>query len=147
MGHTKRTLQPAEEEEILQAVRDAERLTSGEIRVHIESRCKTADPVGRAVEVFYQLQMEQTLLSNGVLVYVALVDHKLAIVGDKGINEVVPPGFWNAATETMISHFRDDRIGTGISAAVRMAGEQLQAFFPRQQDDINELPDGISHGE
>lgn len=138
-----KTLSEAEEAEILRAIEAAEKETSGEIRVHVESRCPGA-PIERAVELFEKLGMHQTELRNGVLIYVAFEDHKLSIIGDRGINEKVPEGFWDEALEAMRSHFKQQQFASGIAQAVKMAGQQLRSYFPWKHNDSNELPNSIS---
>ena len=137
---------PTQEEQILQAIKTAEERTSGEIRVHIESRCKK-EPMDRAVELFYSLGMETTKQRNGVLIYIATSDHKLAIIGDSGINEVVPAGFWNNALDFMRASFKKDLFLTGICGAIELVGEQLLSYFPYEANDSNELSNDISIGE
>lgn len=135
-----------EEAKILAAIKEAERDTSGEIRVHVDKRCKN-DPFDEAVKVFNKLGMYKTELRNGVLVFIAIEDHKFAIVGDSGINEKVPKGFWNETKELMLGHFKEGRIADGIVEGVLDAGAQLKQFFPYKKDDINELKDDISYGK
>jgi uncharacterized membrane protein len=135
-----------EEEAILAAIKRAEEQTSGEIRVHIESRCEK-EPMERAVELFYSLGMETTKQRNGVLIYVAVVDHKLAIIGDSGINEVVPAGFWDNALHAMLTSFKQKQYAKGICDAIDLAGAQLLAYFPFHAHDSNELSNDISIGE
>lgn len=130
---------------IVDAIREAERNTSGEIRVHIERRAK--QPVlDRATQVFADLKMHRTALRNGVLLYLALDDHKLAILGDAGINARVPAGFWDGTTARLVQRFRAGEACEGICEAIRSVGQQLKSYFPHQADDINELPDDISFG-
>ncbi len=128
---------------IIAAIEDAEKSSSGEIRVHIEEHCK-ADPLDRAAYFFAKLDMHKTQLRNGVLFYVAYKDHKLAVIGDSGINSCVPPTFWEEIKNTMITQFSHGKIVEGISDGVRMAGTQLKEFFPLQSNDINELSNEIS---
>jgi len=135
-----------DKEVIQEAVANAEHKTSGEIRVHIDKICE-GDPVKRAVEVFEELKMHETALRNGVLIYVALSNHKLAIIGDKGINELVPSNFWDSTRDTLIHHFKSENFVTGLEAAVNEAGKQLSAFFPLQEGDANELSNEISTNE
>lgn len=142
----KRRLSKEEEKLIVDAIQEAELLTSGEIRVHIEARCNKA-PLDRAAEVFVKLGMEKTRDRNGVLIYIALNDRKLAIAGDTGINQVVPENFWNDTKSIMIEHFREDRIADGVKKAVLLAGEQLSKYFPLKSDDTNELSNEISRGD
>ena len=136
----------ADEKRILNAIAEAERNTSGEIRVHLEKRCKK-DPVAEAIEVFDRLKMHNTALRNGVLILVALEDHKFAIIGDKGINEVVPENFWEQTKGLMLGHFKEGRIVDGIIEGILDAGVQLKAHFPFHQEDANELKNDISYGE
>jgi uncharacterized membrane protein len=141
----KQFLTKEEESLIVAAIGTAEKETSGEIRVHIESVCK-ADAVDRAVEVFYSLKMEQTLQKNGVLIYVAVKDRKLAIIGDSGINAVVPDGFWDSTRDFLVDHFKTGKIAIGLAGAIELAGQQLKKYFPYQADDENELSNEISLG-
>ena len=141
----KKFLSQEEEDKILKAIEWAEKETSGEIRIHIESKCKL-DAVDRAVEVFYALKMEQTLEKNGVLIYVACKDRKLAILGDSGINAVVPDGFWDSARDFLVSHFKENKMADGLVGAIELAGKQLKEYFPFRSDDRNELSNDISIG-
>lgn len=129
---------------VVDAVRLAEKGTSGEIRVHIDGEC-TGDPVKRAEEVFVKLGMHKTQLRNGVLIYMACNSKVFAIIGDKGINDVVPENFWEDVAKTMSAHFRAGDFTGGLSQAALMAGEKLKYFFPHMEDDVNELPDEISY--
>ena len=132
-----------QKEAMVAAIQKAEKDTSGEIRVHIENRSKI-EVLDRAADVFAELKMHKTALRNGVLIYVALLDHKLAILGDAGINSKVPAGFWDSIKTNMVEKFKQGAITEGICEAVITAGEQLKAYFPYQEDDVNELPDDIS---
>lgn len=125
------------------AIKQAEKDTSGEIRVHIENHSKI-DVLDRAADVFARLNMHKTAQRNGVLIYVALLDHKSAILGDAGINAKVPSDFWDSIMKNMIGKFKEGKITEGICETVITAGEQLKAYFPYQADDVNELPDEIS---
>lgn len=131
---------------IVRAIKEAELNTSGEIRVHIESKCKD-DAVSRAIYVFNYLKMYETAQRNGVLVYVAHASKKLAIIGDVGINNKVPADFWNKIKDDMISAFSRGCYVEGICEAVKAAGISLKEYFPYQDDDINEQPDEISFGD
>ncbi|MHA7130564.1 TPM domain-containing protein [Algoriphagus namhaensis] len=132
---------------IIAAIQQAELKTSGEIQVHIENRCK-GDLMDRAAEVFETLKMYQTAERNGVLFYLAVADHKFAILGDGGINRVVPKNFWEQIKDQMQLKFKEGKFTEGLSLGIKMAGEQLQSHFPYDSDtDINELPDEISFGD
>lgn len=127
------------------AVQNAEKLTSGEIRVHMEKSCKV-HVLDRASEVFAELGMHKTKLRNGVLFYLAWDDRKFAILGDAGINAVVPDYFWDDIKVKMQVCFRSGNFVEGICEGVEMAGRKLRIEFPRQSDDENELSDKISLG-
>lgn len=142
----KDTITPEDEKLILAAISDAESNTSGEVRVHIESNCE-GEALDRATEVFAMLHMHLTKLRNGVLFYVALKDHKFAVLGDAGINAIVPDHFWEDITADVISSFKVQKYAEGLSKGIRMAGEQLKAHFPYKKGDINELSDDISFGD
>lgn len=139
-------LSKEEEEAIVLAIQKAENNTSGEIRVHIESTSKK-DPMERAQDVFYELKMNQTEAQNGVLFYLAISDHNFAIIGDKGIDKVVPQDFWNSTKDLVISEFKKGDFANGLIKGIHEAGVKLKEFFPYQSDDVNELPDEISKGE
>ena len=139
-------LSKKEQKKIVEAIQQAEKRTSGEIRVHIESHCQ-GDPLERAKAIFVKLNMHQTEQRNGVIIYLALKDRKLAIWGDKGINERVPENFWEDVKETMINYFKQGKFTEGLTKGIAMVGEKLREYFPYQADDINELSDEISMGE
>jgi len=132
-----------EQKEIMRAIREAEHSTSGEIRVHLENKCRS-QVLDRAAHVFKQLNMHRTKLRNGVLFYISLDDHKFAIIGDAGINQKVPPDFWDLIKSEMETKFSSGKFAEGLSEAIRKAGEKLKEHFPYQQDDVNELSDEIS---
>lgn len=133
------------EQEIVQAILQAEARTSGEIRVHIERACG-GDPFARARQLFHILKMDNTREGNGVLFYVAVMDRKFAIFGDRGINKTVPPGFWDDTKALLETHFRKGNFKEGLLAGIRKAGLELQAHFPWTPDDTNELDNEISKG-
>jgi uncharacterized membrane protein len=134
-----------QKEGIKSAIREAELNTSGEIRVHIENRCR-ADVLDRAAWWFAKLEMHKTEKRNGVLFYLAIRDRKFAILGDGGINAVTPEDFWDTIKEKMLAHFSEGKFTEGLKEGILMAGEQLKAKFPHQSDDVNELSDEISFG-
>ncbi|WP_026463601.1 TPM domain-containing protein [Adhaeribacter aquaticus] len=142
----KDTITPEDEIQIVNAIKEAENNTSGEIRVHIENTCEI-DTLDRATQVFAYLHMHQTKLRNGVLFYVALKSHKFAVLGDAGINAVVPPNFWHEITNLVVGFFKQGKYAEGLSKGILMAGEQLKAYFPYQEGaDTNELDNNISFG-
>src|SRR5436305_160346 len=136
-----------ETELIVDSIKNAEKQTSSEVRLYVESRCKFVNPLDRAAELFFGLKMEQTAERNGVLVYVAIKDRQLAIFGDKGIHEKVGDDFWEKEVNNMISHFNSENYAQGLAKVIADIGEALRTHFPYQGDkDKNELPDDIVFG-
>lgn len=134
-----------EEQQIQQAIKNAELDTSGEIRIHIENKCP-GDVMDQSAYVFKKLEMHKTRLRNGVLIYLAIKNRKFAIIGDQGINAVVSENFWDDIKQNMLNHFRDGEFTNGLTEAIREAGKALQDHFPYKKDDVNELSDDISFG-
>lgn len=135
-----------EEKYIVEAIKEAETHTSGEIQVHFESHCKV-DVLDRAANIFAVLKMHKTKLRSGVLFYMAIKDHKFAILGDAGINQNVPEDFWDNIKEEMLVFFKEGNIAAGICKGIKMAGLKLREHFPKGEDNENELPDEVSFGE
>ena len=137
-----------ERQQIVEAVRNAERMTSGEVRVFVENRCSYMDAIDRAVELFSELKMNETNDRNAVLVYVALKDHQLAIFGDEGIHSKLGNDYWSAEVKKMIDSFNKENYAEGIKEVVTDIGEALTRLFPYNKDtDKNELPDDIVFGK
>ena len=137
----------ADEQKIVQAIREAEVRTSGEVRVFIESRCRWVDPLDRAAELFFRLEMDETDDRNGVLVYVAIKDRQLAVFGDENIHKKVGTDYWNQEVQKMLQSFNKQDYSEGIRQCVIDIGEALHQHFPYDQDtDKNELPDDIVFG-
>lgn len=132
-----------EQHNIVAAIKEAELNTSGEIRVHIENHCKE-EALERAAEVFYDLKMDRTAARNGILFYLAVKDHKFAIIGDEGINREVERDFWNDIKDEMIYNFKENKFAEGLIAGILKCGDKLKKYFPYQNDDVNELSDEIS---
>jgi len=132
-------------DDIKQAIMNAELDTSGEIRVHIDSRCK-GDVMDRAFEIFKKLKIHETELRNGVLFYLAVKNRKFAVIGDEGINKVVPEDFWEGLKVEMLDAFREEKFTDGLVEGITQTGNYLKTHFPYQTDDVNELSDEISFG-
>jgi uncharacterized membrane protein len=132
-----------EQHRIRIAIEDAEKHTSGQIRVCIEKTCSD-NVLDRAAKYFHKLEMHKTKHRNGVLVYVATVDRKFAIIGDAGINKVVPADFWDSTKEDMLEHFKLGDLVEGIVTGLKITGDHLQKYFPHNTDDTNELSDDIA---
>ena len=138
-------LSKEQEQSIVESIKEAEKETTGEIRVHIEKKCKAESPIDRAKEVFAELKMHETELRSGVIVYVAWKDHKVAIWGDQGIHEKVGQEFWEEELELILNYFKKDDYETGLSEVILQIGQKLKEFFPYQKDDVNELSNQISY--
>lgn len=138
-------LTEADESLILNSIKAAESKTSGEIRVHLDKWCKT-DPIYKAQIKFIHLKMHETEARNGVLIYVAVKEHKFAIIGDEGINSKVDPNFWESTKNRIAVHFKNGELALGIARGIEEAGIQLAKYFPYQAEDKNELNDEISYG-
>jgi uncharacterized membrane protein len=145
MSKVEAFLSTEEEQDIIEAIQNAEKNTSGEIRIHIEQSSKE-DAYKRAVEVFHSLKMDDTKLHNGVLIYVAVADKTFAIYGGEGINTVVVDNFWDTTRDYIQQHFKSGNFKQGLVEGIKEAGAQLKTYFPRQQDDTNELSNEISKG-
>ena len=136
-----------EEERMVEAIRSAELQTSGEIRLFVESKCSFINPVDRAIELFGELNMQQTKDRNAVIVYIALKDKQLAVFGDEGIHQRLGQSFWNDEVEKIIGKFNQNEISNGICNMIKAIGAALTKYFPYSKDDKNELSDGIVFGK
>jgi len=132
-------------QQIVKAIEAAELNTSGEIRVHIENKCKI-EVLDRAAYIFKYLEMHETALRNGVLFYLSVKDKKFAVIGDAGINAKVPEDFWNNVKDLVIANFKQEKFTEGLSEGIKLAGMQLKEHFPYHVNDKNELDNEISFG-
>ena len=140
-------LTPAQEATLVAAIQQAEITTSGEIRVHLEDKCPTPEPLDRAAQIFAELGMHRTAQRNGVLFYLAWQDRRFAVIGDAAINAAVPDDFWEMTKETVLAHFREEKYVEGLGRGIKLVAEQLQKYFPYDAaTDQNELDDSISYG-
>jgi uncharacterized membrane protein len=135
-----------EQKRIVAAIKEAEKNTSGEIKVHITTSSQWEDVVQKASKVFDELNMEKTQQRNGVLIYIAKDDRQFAIWADKGINKVVPEGYWESTIDLMRSYMKVGQHAEGVIRGINMVGVKLKKYFPYQSDDVNELSDEISFG-
>ena len=136
-----------EQKQIVASIQKAEKNTSGEVRIFIESKCEYVDPVERAKEVFFSLKMEQTEQRNAVLMYMAMEDHQLALFGDEGIHQRLGEEFWQAEVKKIILEIKQDHLVDGVCKVIEDIGMALQAEFPYHDEDRNELPDEIIFGD
>jgi len=131
---------------MVEAIQEAEKNTSGEVRFFVESNCKYVDPVDRAKEIFFSLNMDQTKNRNAVLLYMAMDDHQLALFADEGIYQRLGTQYWNDGVKKIIAHFTKDDYTGGVCHVIKDIGEALQKEFPSESGDKNELPDEIIFG-
>lgn len=137
-----------DKEQIVEAIRMAEKETSGEVRIYVESKNAFVDPVDRAAEVFFKLKMQDTEHRNAVLLYIAMKDKQLALFADEGIYQKAGKAYWDEAVKNMLAQFTKDNISNGIEQCVRQIGETLKEKFPYiPTEDKNELPDEIVFGK
>jgi uncharacterized membrane protein len=146
MGLAEKFLTKEEQTQVVKAIGEAENNSSGEIRLHIEDKCKE-ELMDHAAFIFEKLEMHKTDLRNGVLFYVSINPHGFAILGDIGINQKVADDFWDSTKNHVIENFKKGEYAKGLSEGIIMAGEQLKSHFPYQSDDVNELSDEISFGD
>lgn len=136
-------LSSEDQKKVVFAIQEAELNTSGEIRLHIDNKCG-GDPYQKAIALFSKLKMTETKDRNGVLIYISVEDRKIAIVGDKGINESVPEGFWIQHINKLTVRFAKKEFSMGLQECILEVGKRLKQFFPYQTDDVNELSNDIS---
>ncbi len=139
----KEFLERLDQPRIVSAIGEAEKETSGEIRVHVQPKASGGELRSVAERTFERLGMTKTSLRNGVLLFIASEQQRFVILGDSGIDAKVPPGFWDEIAATLTMRFKNGEFTDGLVEAIRSAGEHLKAFFPRSADDVNELSDEI----
>ena len=133
-------------EAIHSAIRKAEEGTSGELRLFLEDHC-ASDTLDRASYIFEKLQIKSTGARNGVLIYIAVLDHRFCVIGDSGIHSRVGDAFWEEIRNKMQMQFKDGKLREGIIEAIEAVGKKFKVLFPQKsKDDSNELPDDIVFG-
>lgn len=136
-----------EKSRIIEAIKEAERRTSGEVRIFVESKCRYVDAIDRAREIFFQLGMDKTAARNGSLIYVAVKDRQAAVFGDEGIHEKVGQKYWEEEVAKMLIEFKEQHLADGLVHCIADIGQALYQHFPYNRDtDKNELPDEIVFG-
>jgi uncharacterized membrane protein len=136
-----------EKQQLIDAIQEAERRTSGEVRVFVESRCRFVNAVDRAEEIFFNLRMHETEQRNATLIYVAVKDRQAAVFGDEGIYQKVGAQYWKDEVDKMLVEFRKHHLADGICQVVHDLGKALEYYFPYDGNtDKNELPDELVFG-
>ena len=146
-GKKKSFFSKEDEERMVQAIRFAEKQTSGEVRLYIESSCSFINPIDRAKELFAELKMHETKDRNGVLLYFAMKDRQMAIWGDEGIHQKMGQAFWEKEVANILSEFKSNHFVEGICHMIQDVGDALKTHFPYASDDKNELDDNIVFGK
>ena len=143
MSRAKDFFTPTQRDQLKAAIVKAEKLTSGEIRVHVENNV-LIDVLDRAAYVFEQLGMHKTKNRNAVLIYLAVKDGQFAILGDAGIHQHVGDEYWNETRDQLRTDFNEAEFTKGLENAILNIGEKLKVYFPIDPDDVNELSNQIS---
>ena len=143
----KEFLAQVDQTRIVDAIAAAEKETSGEIRVHIQPRTGSGEIRDVAERTFERLGMTKTQLRNGVLLFIASEDRQFTILGDSGIHDKVPAGFWDDVIAKLTSRFKAGEFSDGIVEAIEAAGEHLAAYFPRSDKDVDELSNEIDFSD
>ncbi len=144
MPSARNFLSDAEKDRVVEAVRQAEAGTTGEIRIHLENHCR-GDAVQRAIAVFHELKMDRTRFRNGILIYIAVKDRKFAIIGDEAVNRETDADYWERLSQGLQDRFAAQDFAGGLIALVGETGRVLQQYFPNPENYLkNELPDDIS---
>jgi uncharacterized membrane protein len=143
MSSAKKFFTAKQQADIVFAIKNAELNTSGEVRVHIEDKCK-GETLHRASVIFEKLAMNKTESRNGILFYLAINSKAFAVFGDQGIHQKVGSEFWNIIKNKAIEQFKQQKFAEGLVEAILECGEQLKKHFPIQRDDKNELSDEIT---
>ena len=133
----------ADEQEIVSAIQEAERHSSGEIRVHLACDVE-GDIMEAAHAVFNRLKMHQTKDRNGMLILIELKNQRFALFGDEGIHRRVGQGFWNEIRDTIQYQFRHGNYLEGLLRGIERCGQNLKQHFPSMPDNANELSNEIS---
>jgi len=146
-GKKKTFFSKEDEERMVQAIRFAEMQTSGEIRLFVESHCSFLNPIDRAKEIFADLNMTATKDRNAVLLYFAMKDRQMAILGDEGIHQKLGQDFWNNKVAAILEDFKKQNFTEGICKIIADVGDALKSNFPYTAEDKNELDDNIVFGK
>lgn len=141
--HQKEFLAQLDQQRIVAAIAASEKRTSGEIRVHIQPKSR-GEIRTVAERTFERLGMTKTALRNGVLLFIACEEQRFTILGDRGIDEKVPAGFWDNIAARLTIRFQSREFTDGIVEAIHSAGEQLLHYFPRVEGDVDELTNEIN---
>jgi len=92
---------------------------------------------------FLEHGLVETRDRTGILIYISLLEHRVEVLADRGIDRVVEPGTWDGVVDTILQGIAESRAEEGLVEAIRMCGDLLSAAFPPRPDDTNELPNRL----
>jgi len=140
---TKHFLNQIDHDRVVAAIVEAEKRTSGEIRVHVSHR-KVNDALNAAAVRFFKLRMHETKERNAVLLFVSPESQTFSIIGDQGVHARCGDEFWQRVAAEMSQHFKQQKFSDGIVHGIQSAGKLLAEHFPHQRPDVNELPNAVT---
>lgn len=97
----------------------------------------------RALAAFYEKGLYRTREETGILIFISLLERKVWILGDRGINEKIDPGYWQSLAGELAAGLKSGRGAEALCRVIAGCGTELARHFPRRPDDVNELPDQI----
>ncbi len=142
MTNTESFFSVAEEKRIISAIKRFEKISSGEIRVHIDDS-EVTDIMDRAKKAFIALKMNETVDRNGVLFYISTKRNGFVVLGDVGVDKIIPDGFWEEVRDEVLKYFKKNKRIDGILKGIKITGNFIKDHFP-YKNEVNELPDEIS---
>jgi len=132
------------------AVAEAEKKTSGEIKILVVK--SSADFLGKSADQradaradyeFFDLGLDHTRDNTGILIMISLAERRVVVRASSTIDQFYDQSTWQTVVDVALKGIRNDDSASGICNAVQMCGEILSNHFPRQPDDVNEIPDEI----
>ncbi len=97
----------------------------------------------RAIRAFYEKGLYRTREETGILIFISLLERTVWILGDRGIDQRIPPETWQGLAGDLSSGIRAGQAAPALCAVIDRCGELLQCHFPRRSDDVNELSDNV----
>lgn len=147
MKHVKKIFSQEDLKAIADAIGEAEKNTSGEIRVSIRQKRgwrERKTPLEHlAQKEFYTLGMTKTKDRTGILIFLLLQDRRFYIFADEGIHAKVEEGTWETVAKEMSDHFSQQKFRDGVIHGVRSVGTILEKYFPPKPGDRDELPNDV----
>ena len=142
MFPSKQLLSIEQEKQLVEAIDKAEENNKGEVRVHLEKKCPTADALDRAEQLFFDLGMHHTEEGTAALLYISIQSKKAAIYAGPGLYKSRQEDFWSAAIEKVVEGFKRNEPIEGIANALKEIGDVLREIVPGESE--NQLPNEVS---